>query len=206
MTGQPQQQPSLPKLSVPPTVFGAGPAVVAPPQVNAYLRTRVMSAKPEELRLLLIEGAIKFAQQGKAGIENKQFEQAFAGLSQSREIVVELMTSIRSEPNPELADKVRAVLAYIYNQLIEGGFEKDIKKLDTAISLLEFERETWIMLMSKLSEERGLGAASSIDAAADAASNAALPKVPVAESFTPVGTPGALKPTYESRPTLSLQG
>lgn len=204
MSGQTLPQSSAPKLAVQPTVIGAGPAVVAPPQVNAYLRTRVMSAKPEELRLLLIEGAIKFAQQGRAGLDAKNFEQAFSGLSQSREIVVELMTSIRTEPNPELADKVRAVLGYIYSQLIEGGFEKDVKKLDVAISLLEFERETWLMLMQKLAEERGGTFDPTHTAKAPVSS---LLTTPVAATLEPTSeAAAALKPAFQQRPTLSLQG
>jgi flagellar protein FliS len=188
-----QQQATTPRLSVPPTVIGAAPVQAPPPQVNAYLRTRVMSAKPEELRLLLIEGAIKFSQQGRMGVENRQYEQAFSGLSQAREIVVELMTSVRSEPNPELAEKVRQIYAFIYTQLVEGGFEKDIKKLDNAIALLEYERETWVMLMQKLVEERG-GAA-------------ALPTTPLPAEHAPtMPLPAGMKPVYEAKPTLSLQG
>lgn len=206
MTGQPQQQPSAPKLAVPPTVFGSGPAVVAPPQINAYLRTRVMSAKPEELRLLLIEGAIKFAQQGRMGVESKQFEQAFIGLTQAREIAVELMTSVKSEPNPELAEKVRAIYGFIYTQLVEGGFEKDLKKLDNAIALLEYERETWLLLMQQLTTERGQATEQSAMLAniAEGKPGASLPTTPVAATFEPTGT--IPKPTYQARPTLSLQG
>jgi flagellar secretion chaperone FliS len=189
----PPSQTNAPKLAVQPTVIGGTPLQAPPPQVNAYLRTRVMSAKPEELRLLLIEGAIKFSQQGRMGVESKQYEQAFTGLSQAREIVVELMTSVRSEPNPELAEKVRQIYAFIYTQLVEGGFEKDLKKLDTAIGLLEYERETWLMLMQKLAEERGVVATLPVTAVAS-------------EHAAGMPLPPGMKPVYEAKPTLSLQG
>jgi flagellar protein FliS len=189
----PQHQAGSPKLAVAPTLIGAGPVQTPTPQVNAYLRTRVMSAKPEELRLLLIEGATKFAQQGRMGVEHKQHEQAFSGLSQAREIVVELLTSVRSEPNPELAEKVRQIYGFIYNQLVEGGFEKDLKKLDVAIGLLEYERETWVLLMQKLAEERGLPGTQVL----------ATP-VPAGAASTELGN--SVKPVYEAKPTLSLQG
>jgi hypothetical protein len=32
--------------------------------------------------------------------------------------------------------------------------EKDLVRLDSVIKLLEFERETWVLLMKKLVEER----------------------------------------------------
>lgn len=128
---------------------------------NAYLQTRVLTASPEELRLLLLEGAVKFARQGRDALEHKQFEAAFKGLSQAREIVFELMTTIRGDVDPELAENAKALYAFIYRVLIEGGHEKDIARIDKAIDLLEFERETWVMLMQRLAEERGAAPAAS---------------------------------------------
>jgi flagellar secretion chaperone FliS len=121
---------------------------------NAYLKTRVMTATPEELRLMLLDGAIKFGKQGREGLVAKNYEQTYLGLSQCRDIILELMTSIRVELNPELANNIRALYSFIYTQLIEGTHEKDIPKIDKAIELIEFERETWVMLMEKLADER----------------------------------------------------
>lgn len=154
---------------------------------NAYLKTRVMTATPEELRLMLLDGAVKFGKQGREGVATKNFEQAFTGLSSCREIILELLTSIRPEPNPELAANVRALYTFIYTQLVEGGHEKDLAKLDKAIELIEFERETWVMLMDKLAQER--------------------------QQQREQGTPGSAAPAAlvttspaPSRPALSIQG
>jgi flagellar protein FliS len=121
-----------------------------------YLRTRVLSATPEELRLMLLEGAIKYCRQGRAGLEKKDFEASYNGLSSCRNIVMELLTTIRSEPNPQLAESVKSLYTYMYTLLVEGGHEKDLTKLDTVIELLEYERETWVLLMQKIAEEKGV--------------------------------------------------
>ena len=52
-------------------------------RAQAYLRTKVMSASPAELRLMLVDGAIRFAEQCRAGLENRDFEQAFEGRAES---------------------------------------------------------------------------------------------------------------------------
>ncbi len=135
---------------------------------NAYLRTRVMTASREELRLLLLEGAIKFARQAREGLIGRNFEQVFSGTDNARNIVMELITTIRSEPNPELADQVRALYTYMYVRLTEASFEKDLAKFDEVLKLLDYERETWIMLMDKLAAERG-------DAPAEPAEEAPAP-------------------------------
>lgn len=133
---------------------------------NAYLRTKVMSASPEELRLMLLEGAIKFARQGHDGLMRKDFEAMFNGISQCRSIVLELMTSIRGDVEPKLAEQVKAVYSFMYTHLLEASFEKDAEKAAKVIDLLEYERETWVMLMQKLASERAAGGGVGVEPAA----------------------------------------
>lgn len=141
-----------------PVDLTAEPAAPAPgvggASVNAYLRTKVLTASPEELRLLLLDGAIKFAHQGREGLLSRQHEAAYAGLTQCRNIVLELLTTIRAEINPDLAERVRSVYSFLYTELTTALLERDPGRLDKVLQILEFERETWVMLMSKLAEER----------------------------------------------------
>jgi flagellar protein FliS len=124
------------------------------PSTTAYLTTKVMSASQEELRLMLLDGAIKFARQGLDGINTKNFEQSFTGVSQCRNIVLELLNTIRDAVDPDLAHRVRSVYSFLYTELIEVGMHRDPARLEKVIELLEFERETWVMLMQKLTEDR----------------------------------------------------
>jgi flagellar secretion chaperone FliS len=124
---------------------------------NAYLRTKVLTASPEELRLMLLDGALKFALQGREGLVARNFEQSYNGISQCRNIVLELLTSIRPEFDPEMCERVRSVYTFMYRDLVEASMERSIEKLDGVIQLLEYERETWQLLMQKLVEERAAG-------------------------------------------------
>jgi flagellar protein FliS len=121
--------------------------------VNTYLKSKVMSATPQELRLMLLDGALRFARQGREGLTNKNFEASFNGFSQCREIIIELMTGIRPDTDPDLANKVKSLYSFMYKHLVEGVHEKDFKKIDEVITLLEYERETWTMAMDKAAQE-----------------------------------------------------
>ncbi len=122
---------------------------------TAYLRSKVMSAPPEELRLMLLDGALRFAHQARAGLENRNYEQSCSGFSQCRAIIVELMTSMNEAAAPELTGKVKSLYAFFFSELVAASHERDVAKLDRVIELLEYERETWAMLIDKLAEERG---------------------------------------------------
>ncbi len=132
----------------------------------AYLRTKVMSARPEELRLLLLEGAAKFARQAREGLAGKDYESSYTGLTSCRAIVLELMSSIRVEIDPDLADRVRSLYSFVYSELIAIGSERNIPRLDKVIELLDYERETWTLLMAKLADERAASPGSSPEAPA----------------------------------------
>ncbi len=120
---------------------------------NAYLRTQVMSASPAELRMMLLDGAVKFARQGRQGLAENNHEQVYSGFSQARAIVTELMTSMRPEVAPELCEQVRSLYAFIFQELVRASLDRNIEKADKAIELLEYEQQTWRLLMEQLKTE-----------------------------------------------------
>lgn len=126
--------------------------------VNAYLRTKAMSASPEELRLMLLDGAIKFATQGREGLVRKDYEASFNGFSRCRNIIVELINAMRPDIDPDLCAKVSGLYTFMYTELLSASMEKSPSRVDKVIELLVYERDTWIMLMDQLSQERATAA------------------------------------------------
>jgi flagellar protein FliS len=125
-----------------------------PPAANAYLTTKVMTASPEELRLMLIEGAIKFARQGREGLAGGNFEAVHNGFSRCRSILLELVNSMRPEVDPELCERLSGLYMFMFRSLLEAAHERSLPKADKVIELLEYDRETWVLLMQRLSDER----------------------------------------------------
>ncbi|MCW5775779.1 MAG: flagellar export chaperone FliS [Phycisphaeraceae bacterium] len=140
-----------------------------PSAAATYLRTRVMTARPEELRMMLLDGALRFARQGREGLARRDYEASFTGLSQCQDIVMELATSVRSDQDRALAERVRGLYLYLYQELVQASVERDMTRVDGVIRLLEYERETWAMLLAKLAAERSGQAAHKAEAAVEAA-------------------------------------
>jgi flagellar protein FliS len=137
-------------------------------QINPYLKTKILTASPEELRMMLYDGAIRFSRQGKEALEKQDWEAAYNGLVRAQKIVLELSTSLKHDAAPELCDKLSALYTYIYRQLVEATMERKAELVDEAIELLEYERETWRMLMQQLTRGGQAG-----DAASEAGLNGA---------------------------------
>lgn len=120
---------------------------------NAYLRTMISTASPAELRLMLFDGAIRFAEQARTGLREHNYEQVHNGITRCQDIVMELINSLRPEHDPELCDKLSALYVFIYTRLLNAGSRREIEPLEEAIELLRYERETWALLLKKLAEE-----------------------------------------------------
>lgn len=120
---------------------------------QAYLRTRVMTASPVELRLMLIDGAIRFAEQCRGGLADRDFEQAYEGSRQCRAILTELLSGLSSEVDPLLCQRLTGLYTYLISQLMSAMSERDPAILEEVIRLLRYESETWRMLIAKLADE-----------------------------------------------------
>lgn len=126
---------------------------MAKDQINPYLKTRVMTASPQELRLMLYEGAIKFCRQGQHALEHKNYEDMYNALTRAQKIILELDNSLNHQHDPELCERLSAIYNFLYRRLVDINLERDTKIFTEVIELLEYEHETWKMLMKQLEGE-----------------------------------------------------
>lgn len=166
---------------------------------NPYFRTKVLTASPEELRLLLLEGCIGFIEEGRTGLAEKDFEKVYSGFSQAKDIVMELMDGLRPEINADLCRNIASLYTFIYRLLMEASFEKSTEKADQALELMRYERETWLLLMEKLRSERG-----SDDRAPATAATGTDGPAPTTQAAAPAQPQHAALPRRGG--TLSVQG
>ncbi|MAE64181.1 MAG: flagellar export chaperone FliS [Phycisphaeraceae bacterium] len=124
------------------------------PAANSYLRTKVMTSSPQQLRLMLFDGAIRFTRKGREAVEAERIEDGFESLVRAQKIVLELSTSLNHEIAPELCEKMSALYTYIYRLLVDANVEKNVTKIDEAIRLLEYERQTWQMFIEKVGNDQ----------------------------------------------------
>ncbi|MAC20641.1 MAG: hypothetical protein CMJ23_13400 [Phycisphaerae bacterium] len=122
------------------------------PRTQAYLRTKVMSASPVELRLMLVDGAIRFAEQCRGGLEQKNFEQAYEGSRQCRAILTELLSGLKPDQDPLLCERLNSLYTFLISRMMEAMSERDPEPIVGVIELLRFERETWQMVIEQLAE------------------------------------------------------
>lgn len=110
---------------------------------DEYLASQVMTATPQRLHLMLIEGAIRHCERTRqfwnAGLE----EQAVEALTKAQEIVSELLASLNYNEQPDLASRIAGVYTYIFRAVVNASLKRDESSLAGALRVLEIERDTW---------------------------------------------------------------
>jgi flagellar secretion chaperone FliS len=128
-----------------------------------YLRTKVLTATPEQLQLMLYDGAIRFTEQAKAALDARNYEQSYNLISRSQRIIAEMNCSLKHDLAPDLCGKLAALYNFVYFKLTEANVEHNTAALDEALSILRYQRETWAMLLDQLGKTKAAIAATKLD-------------------------------------------
>lgn len=121
---------------------------------NEYLRNAVMTASPEQLHLMLYDGAIRFTRQAIDGIRNRNLEAAFNGFTRAQRILLEMNNSLNYDIDRRLCERMAALYTFIYRKLVDASVQRDLTAAEEALKLLTYQRETWVMVIDRLRQER----------------------------------------------------
>jgi flagellar protein FliS len=112
---------------------------------NAYKRQQIMTASPEELTLMLYNGAIRFVTESILAIDKQDIQTAHNKNMRAQKIVRELM--LATDMKQEISQKWLLIDEYILHCLVQGNIKKDKSKLEEAKKFLVDFRDTWVQAM-----------------------------------------------------------
>jgi len=123
---------------------------IAQNNADQYLEQKVMSSTPEELTLMLFEGAIKFTKQAKLFNDEKLIEKTSNSILRVEAIYSELQATLNTDY--EISKELDRLYDYILQRLMEANIEKSNEILDEVLQMsIEF-RDTWMEAMKKARE------------------------------------------------------
>lgn len=110
---------------------------------QAYRRTQIETAPPEQLILMLYDGAIRFARNGRRALEDGDRQKAHAALTRAQDVISELIGSLDMEAGGELAANLYRLYRYIYQRLVQANVQKSVEPIDEVVRLVGELREGW---------------------------------------------------------------
>jgi flagellar protein FliS len=110
---------------------------------NTYKNNTVNYASKEQLLLMLLDGAVKYAKIGRQAIIDNDIQKKHDNIMRTQDIFYELMISLDRNAGGEWGDNLYAVYEFINQRLMEANMRKDVKIMDEVIPLIEEVRDLW---------------------------------------------------------------
>ncbi len=114
---------------------------------NQYLRSKVMTASPGELTLMLYDGAIRFCNQAIKACEEGNVEEAHNKIRKVQDIIVEFQSTLNYKY--EVANDFNNIYVYLKQRLSEANIKKDVEILNEVNKHLHSVRDTWKKVMEQ---------------------------------------------------------
>ena len=112
-----------------------------------YERSKILTASPAELILLLYDGFIKFCNIAKNAIDKKDYYEANKYIQKAAKIIEELDYSL--DFKYDVAQNFNNIYSYVLLRIHDANIKKDNTILDECIQHIRSLRETWKQVIEK---------------------------------------------------------
>ncbi len=107
----------------------------------AYQDSKILTASPAELTLMLYEGAIKFCNLAMIAMEKKDYISAGKNIIKAERIIAEFRATL--DFKYPVAKNFDDVYEYIYQRLVQANIKKDMEIMQEALGYIREMRDTW---------------------------------------------------------------
>ena len=121
---------------------------------NAYAQynnSKILTASPAELTLMLYDGAIKFCNIAIMGIEQNDINKAHTNIRKVERIIEEFRSTL--DRRFAVAEDFDRVYVYLLRRLLEANLKKDKEILEEVNTHLRSMRDNWKEVM-RLNKEK----------------------------------------------------
>jgi len=110
-----------------------------------YKDSKIQTASPADLTLMLYEGAIKFCNLAIVALEKNDYEKVNINIVKAERIITEFRSTL--DFKYPVAKEFEVVYDYIYRRLIDANIRKDKEILEEALGYIREMRDTWKEVM-----------------------------------------------------------
>lgn len=126
-------------------------AIIGNPYAQ-YQNSKVLTASPAELTLMLYEGIIKFINVSIVAIHEKDYGKANTNIMKAERIVDHLSATLNYKY--PVAKDFENIYKCIMDALLNGNIKKDVTELERALEYSRMIRDTWKEVMKQT--EKGI--------------------------------------------------
>lgn len=126
--------------------------MAVPSAFSQYNNSRILTASPAELTLMLYEGAIKFCNIAVEAVERKDIQKAHVNIVKVENIIDYLRKTL--DMKYPVAQDFERIYLYLEQRLVEANIKKDKQILEEISLHLHAVRDNWKEIM-RINREKG---------------------------------------------------
>ena len=132
--------------------------------LKGYKEMSILSAKPEQLILMLYDGALRFLRQAIKSLEENELETAHNNFIRTQNILTELIASLNFEKGGEIAFNLFRIYEFMHYTLVQANVKKEPEPARQIYDQIKKLRESWASALknqhnSSATEKEGSGPA-----------------------------------------------
>jgi len=114
-----------------------------------YREMQVQTASPEQLVLMLYDGALRFCNAARVAMEKQDYEAAHNQITRAQDVIYELMAGLNPEAG-EIADHLFRLYEYFTFRLIQANLRRGPQPITEVMGLIGELRGAWAQAMVSL--------------------------------------------------------
>ena len=114
-----------------------------PEEYSPYLRNQIFTASPEQILIMLYDGALSFTRQAIHGAEENNLEMMTHGIRRAMAIITEFSNTLNHEIGGGIAENLDALYTFMVRQLTLANLRRDVEKLRSVETILLNLRTAW---------------------------------------------------------------
>lgn len=127
---------------------------------DQYRQTSIQTAPPEQLVVMLYDGAIRSLEQAKLAIQSSQ--DPSEAIAKAQDIIAELAASLNHSAG-ELAGNLAQLYNFWIQRLFQAQIQRDATRIDEVITMARDLREAWVTIAAQQRRLEAETAAGSLD-------------------------------------------
>src|SRR3954449_5528445 len=120
---------------------------------QAYRANAVLTATPEQLVVMLYDGAVRFLRQSEIAMGEGAWTHGFEKLARGEAIIDELLATLNMDTG-EIAERLQAIYVFCKKTLIEARLQRNAEKITHVVALLGSLRDAWAKLAEQANAQR----------------------------------------------------
>ena len=120
---------------------------------KSYKQTAIKTATPEQILLMLYEGAIKATKLAKAAMDQKNVAEKCKQITKAHEIIMELNNTLDHSKGKELASQLENLYEFVIQQLLKANIDNDVAAIENVTKIMTTLYEGWVAAVESLKKK-----------------------------------------------------